>query len=85
MCRYEDKLYACSERAMAANAGEKLHRVSGEAFNRARSDHEQFLEAYESELSVESKKIEQWFAFKTGWRTTLERCRAGSFAEVLLQ
>ena len=38
---------------MAATTSERLHRISGEAFNRLRNDHEQFLEAYESELYVE--------------------------------
>ena len=31
-------------------ASERLQKISGEAFNRLRSDHEQFLEAYESKL-----------------------------------
>ena len=34
---------------MATN--DKVQKLSGEAFNRLKSDHEQFLEAYESEYS----------------------------------
>ena len=34
-----------------ASAGERLQKLSVEAFTRLRNDHEQFLEAYESELS----------------------------------
>ena len=45
-------MYALFERAMAATTSERLHRISGEATNRLRNDHEQFLEAYESELSA---------------------------------
>ena len=42
---------------MAATTSERLHRISGEALNRLRNDHEQFLEAYESELSAESGEV----------------------------
>lgn len=34
-----------------ASAGERVQKLSAEAFSRLRNDHEQFLEAYESELS----------------------------------
>ena len=37
---------------MAAMTNERLHKISGEAFNRLTSDHGQFLEAYESEFNV---------------------------------
>lgn len=32
-----------------ANGTDRVHRMTGEAFQRLRNDHEQFLEAYESE------------------------------------
>ena len=44
---------------MAASTSERLHSISGEAFNRLRNDHEQFLGAYESKLSTESGKVKR--------------------------
>lgn len=32
-----------------ANGTDRVHRMTGEVFQRLRNDHEQFLEAYESE------------------------------------
>lgn len=37
-----------------ASGAERQQRLSGEAFQRLRNDHEQFLEAYESEGLVEA-------------------------------
>lgn len=34
-----------------ANGAERVHRLTGDTFHRLRNDHEQFLEAYESEWS----------------------------------
>lgn len=42
------KLYLFGGDRMA-NGPDRVHRLTGEAFQRLRNDHEQFLEAYESE------------------------------------
>lgn len=36
-------------REIMANGTDRVHRMNGEVFQRLRNDHEQFLEAYESE------------------------------------
>ena len=47
---------------MATN--DKVQKLSGEAFSRLKSDHEQFLEAYESEYNfTEACREDSWVSF----------------------
>lgn len=71
-----------------ANGMERVQRLTGEAYQRVRNDHEQFLEAYESEFlwTIKSKlRPSVPVLFTLSWNPRIDHCLRSDFWDTVIE